>query len=457
MARLCWTIPVAFVLGCSSEGGTSPRSDTVAPGQVQDLVATRVTDDSVSLRWTAPGDDEFAGQASVYEIRYGTDALTEAEWEGGTPIERVPTPRAAGLEDRTGQGGLARGRWYFALRSADEELNWSSISNIATADLGDTIPPSAVTDLEVFGFEETNVTLTWTAPGDDGADGLATAYDLRRDQKPITEVGWEEATRVDPPPVPIEAGSSERFTVIGLSEGQRYFFALRAEDDSGNLAALSNLVVATTSRDTIPPATITDLEVTFEGGRNVNLRWTAPGNNGQQGQAARYDLRLDDDPITSDSWEQASPVAGLPPPGITGADESFTVTGLDLDRGYHFAIRTEDEFGNRSDVSNDVAAMTMSLVILTQSSGPRLVDSPDWEPNGSRIVFSGYVGDQRQLLWVHSTGGNAVQITYRPDGVYSPRWSTDGQRLVCIAQRNQFPTVFDEVAVLEAREGAVPV
>jgi hypothetical protein len=46
--------------------------------------------------------------------------------------------------------------------------------------VGDTTPPSTVSNLEVIGPPGPVVTLAWTAPGDDGDVGRAARYDIRR-------------------------------------------------------------------------------------------------------------------------------------------------------------------------------------------------------------------------------------------------------------------------------------
>jgi Tol biopolymer transport system component len=458
-----WPILLLLCWGCGDDDGLNPRRDSVPPGPVGDLVATRVSDDSVSLRWAAPGDDGFGGQASLYDVRYRADVpLTEEEWESATPVTTAPTPKAAGLKDEVGIGGLDRGRWFFALRAADEEQNWSSISNVSFADLGDVIPPSTVTDLTVFEIAETSISLTWTAPGDDGMTGSASLYDLRYSVQLITEDAWQDATEVEPSPEPSAPGTAEHFDVLGLETGQQYYFGIRTRDDAGNLAGLSNVVMATTSQDTIPPAAIVDLRVTFEGGRNVNLEWTAPGNDENRGRAAKYDLRYFDDTIDADTWNQATPVSDLPTPEVSGVTEAFVVSGLELDRNYHFALRAEDEAGNQSVISNDVAAMTKSLVIVTQSPGPPGVHAADWEPAGDRIVFTATPSNEEryQLYWVSSTGGSSTQLTEYPEGLtafHVPRWSPNGSRLVCVFEHTQIPIAYFRIAVMDAQEGAEPI
>src|SRR5690606_11914653 len=198
---------------CADGDGTmgTRRGDAVPPGAVLNLIVERTADDSVSLRWTAPGDDAYAGRASAYDLRHSPSAITEDTWPSAVGLDGLPHPKASGAEERHAAGGLAAGRRYFALKSADEEENWSAISNVVFAELGDTIAPAAVEDLAVFGFDRTSVTLAWTAPGDDGLAGRADRYQFRYSTAPLSASEWEAATEVEGAPEPATAGDREQF------------------------------------------------------------------------------------------------------------------------------------------------------------------------------------------------------------------------------------------------------
>jgi hypothetical protein len=111
--------------------------------------------------------------------------------------------------------------------------------------------------------EYTSITLNWTAPGDDGDVGQATAYDVRYSTSPITEQNWDSATPVDGEPAPSPAGSAESFTVSGLQPSTTYYFAIKTSDEAGNWSGLSNVAMVTTI-DNIPPEDITDLTASAE-------------------------------------------------------------------------------------------------------------------------------------------------------------------------------------------------
>jgi len=108
-------------------------------------------------------------------------------------------------------------------------------------------------------------------------------------------------------------------------------------------------------RDTTPPESVGDLRVAGTEPGNVNLEWSAPGDDGHVGAADRYDLRYAAAPPSSASWDSARTVQRSWDPKAAGATERVTVAGL---RGgsWYFALRAADEAANWSEISNVVRA-----------------------------------------------------------------------------------------------------
>jgi formylglycine-generating enzyme required for sulfatase activity len=105
--------------------------------------------------------------------------------------------------------------------------------------------------------------------------------------------------------------------------------------------------------DTVPPAPVTDLVATTGiAPGTVDLSWTAPGNDGTTGTASVYIVRYHTAPITEATWTAATDVTGEPAPNVAGSIETMTVSGLVAGQTYYFALRTQDEVPNTSDVSN---------------------------------------------------------------------------------------------------------
>ena len=114
--------------------------------------------------------------------------------------------------------------------------------------LADTTAPSAVADLAATGTTSNTVSLSWTAPGDDGAVGQAYLYDVRYIAGgTLSEGNWATAAPATGEPVPMAVGSAEAFTLKGVTPGTTYSIGLKAADEAGNVGALSNVVRATTA------------------------------------------------------------------------------------------------------------------------------------------------------------------------------------------------------------------
>jgi hypothetical protein len=90
-----------------------------------------------------------------------------------------------------------------------------------------------------------DVTLSWTAVGDDGQIGRASAYDLRyAADSAVLRSNWQQAQLVSYLPIPAPAGSAEHLeTAIPLQPNQKYFFAVKARDEAGNWSPISNIHV----------------------------------------------------------------------------------------------------------------------------------------------------------------------------------------------------------------------
>jgi hypothetical protein len=225
----------------------------------------------------------------------------------------------------------------------------------------DVTPPSPVTDLAVKATTSTTATLTWLAPGDDGRIGQADEYDVRYFTEPISKDNWNSTFRATGEPLPGKAGAIENFIVKDLSNNTLYYFALRTADGVPNWSTISNVVSArTTSRqDSIPPAPVTDLAVVKTGIRSITLSWTAPGDDGNIGQAAEYDIRYADFPINMNTWEDAARLTVSPQPQAAGNREEVLIANLIPGETYWAALKTRDEELNQWSAMSNVAMGTL--------------------------------------------------------------------------------------------------
>jgi hypothetical protein len=221
----------------------------------------------------------------------------------------------------------------------------------------DRTPPSAVIDLTAQpGTNNGDVRLSWTAPGDDGLLGNATYYTIRYSTDPLNPATWDDAVIAHNNMVPGGPGTPENFTIAGLTPGLLYYFGIRTSDGA-SLSSLSNIATSYPEIDLGPPSDIADLRAVegVETGE-VLLQWTAPGDDGDSGSAARYIIRYNTTGLSTANWDTSVDVTNQVVPRESGLSESFTVTGLVPEARYYFAVMAVDEADNPSQMSNVATA-----------------------------------------------------------------------------------------------------
>jgi len=103
--------------------------------------------------------------------------------------------------------------------------------------------------------------------------------------------------------------------------------------------------------DPQPPAPIDDFGVDRTSASSADLSWTAPGDDGSEGSAFRYDLAVSTDgPIrTRADFDRARLIQDVPTPQRAGTPQSATVS-VSQDSTYYFAIRAVDDAGKSSGI-----------------------------------------------------------------------------------------------------------
>jgi hypothetical protein len=108
----------------------NPQPDTLPPGKIYDLEVTDSSLNSLTLSWTAPGNDGYIGAAWRYAIKYYHAEITEENWDSANGCVNLPLPRENGETESFEATNLSPNTtYYFAAKSYDEELNWSELSN----------------------------------------------------------------------------------------------------------------------------------------------------------------------------------------------------------------------------------------------------------------------------------------------------------------------------------------
>ena len=275
---------------------------------------------------------------------------------------------------------------------------------------GDRTPPATVSNLAAAQNPAGNsVELYWRAPGDDGDAGTASQYDIRYSSSLVdNDEKFAAATPCVGEPAPAAPGTVQALEVTGLAPAATYYFALKTADEVPNWSPLSNSPYVTLeSPDAVPPAKVTDLRPSFPTNSSVELRWKAPGDDGNVGTASQYDIRYATSEIdTETEFAAATPCVGEPAPAVAGTVQTFNVTSLANGAIHYFALKTADEVPNWSPLSNSTSILPNFALNDTTGSLWNLYD---------RIL----IGEPILLEFMHPDCLHCVEVVPPLFGIYT--------------------------------------
>jgi|GEM_PF-2882970 len=257
---------------------------------------------------------------------------------------------------------------------------WAALSNspngsVELINIRDILPPPAtVTDFDAQDDEDSQSTLTWTNPSDSDLAQVIVVREI--DAWPvITASGVPTVGTIIYDVTSPAPGSPVTHVDTGLTNGTYYRYAVFSRDTDGNWNTTldyvhpdvnADVAIPHTATDTTPPAAITDLIATpGSSGGEVDLTWTAPGDDDMTGTVSEYRLRYitsstplidafaggfeDVRAVEHDTSAWGALVAG-------GSTENRTLSGLPYDAGtptyIYVAIIAADERPNWSGISN---------------------------------------------------------------------------------------------------------
>ena len=224
-----------------------------------------VDDGEVTVEWTAPGND---GGSAITGY-----TVTAIPADPTILVDPVPTcstvPTDANPLSCT-IGGLVNGVEYNVVVVVTNADAFDATSDPETVTpLGAPDVPVVTSPLEVG---DSQVTVEWTAPGNDGGSAI-TGYTVEKD----CGSGWVEVATVD--------AATLSHTVTGLVNGVSCDFRVLATNSVGDTA--SNMVEATPD---VTPGVVDDLSATG-GDEQVVLGWTAPEVGDGAGKIGRASCR----------------------------------------------------------------------------------------------------------------------------------------------------------------------
>ena len=169
-----------------------------------------------------------ATDADGESVTYDVPALY---WPPGASFN--PTTRVFSWPNPGPQGS----QYFVVFRAFDAS------GGVATQVVRFTVTLGAIADLNADIVGETEVWVTWTAPGQGSAQGVE--YDLRYAPFQMTEYWFSNGSRVTTS-TPGAPGTTEGQAILGLSSCTPYWFAIKTKDSLGNWSALSNVLDAPT-------------------------------------------------------------------------------------------------------------------------------------------------------------------------------------------------------------------
>jgi subtilisin family serine protease len=435
--------------------------DITPPADISNLsISGAPTYKSITLTWTATGDDNLSGTASVYDIRYSTNVISDTNFSQATAMTGAPAPKQSGTtETVTVQPLQPNKTYYFAIKVIDEWGNSSGISNVVSATTG-----SATI---LYQEKAENGLNGWTISGTDGNSGPA-LWHLSNSRFNSTNTSWyygNEKTKdfntgqrnygsITSPLIDTKTSTNADLTFYYWREVESYsgpYDVLKVEVSYNNGSTWTTVqtidssttskktwtssgyiplqsgkqikirfsfdtvdaygndyegvyiddieIVGTEPEDITPPSSITNLSVSATGTNYVKLSWSAPGDDGNSGNALSYDLRYSTTNVTSGNWNNATQVIGEPNPKTAGTAETFTITGLLPNAKYYFAIKSTDNAGNTSSLSN--VPYTTTLTPPKTNISPSEIPVVTLMPNNTTT----------KTLTISNTGGSPLEFS----------------------------------------------
>jgi hypothetical protein len=110
------------------------EGDITPPARITDLTRDMVTNNAVSLYWTAVGDDGASGTASYADLRRSTSPIDSSNFGSATAVNPLPVPACSGtIQIHVVTGLSPNTTYYFAVKFSDESGNVSLFGNTVSA------------------------------------------------------------------------------------------------------------------------------------------------------------------------------------------------------------------------------------------------------------------------------------------------------------------------------------
>ena len=180
--------------------------------------------------------------------------------------------------------------------------------------------------------------------------------------------------------------SNQPINATSLESGTNTIY-FKSSDNAGNQELAKSRIIVKNNQ---APEEITDLYAIATSKNTIDIDWTTPGDNGGGDQVTLYDIRYSDTEILDDTdFNNATKVLNPPAPKLPGEFEVFTVSGLNSNTTYYFAIKSGDSVNNWSSISNSPSDTTLDDI------------SDPWINPGDVVI--------NELMWMGTSGSTSDQ------------------------------------------------
>lgn len=215
--------------------------------------------------------------------------------------------------------GLPKGKTLYARVRAATVAGWGGWSSTRTFTTGTTAPSTPGTPA-ASGITGSSMTISWSAPSDNGGSSIS-SYEVQRADDPSFATGLVTTTL---------PGSSTSFQVTGLKHTWRYHFRVRAKNAAGATSNWSTAVSFETTATT--PTAPTTPAATDRAATSLAVSWSAPSDSGGA-SITGYEVQ----------WSLSSSFSS--PAGATSTSPSFTMTNLTPSTLYYVRTRAVNSVG----------------------------------------------------------------------------------------------------------------
>lgn len=379
--------------------------DIIPPAAVTDLKVIANNATSLTLAFTSTGDDDLSGNHSKLLIKYSTDSITTANWDDAITFATIDTVGQNLAYQFTLDRLEKETRYYVAVKVIDEVGNSSAISNLTAYRtafeikkirlLPDMVslnkPPHrtaagsvvSLVDEQAFVGDPLSGTgvdaLTDFVPAWQDVDTYypVSAFVNLGEVTDISQIYFYNGSMADTlelfvghpanDTTPEEWISVVKDDLLGSTKWQNHHdVTLSTQYLKFTFHGLGAhihemLLYGYVAPDTTAPAPISDLHLIKNTSVTADVEWSATGDDGFLDKSSSFQLVYSEDSITSDNWDAATEVADVVKPLLPYTKQHYKFKELQPATTYFMAIRSVDDVGNVSELSNLVSFKTEAL------------------------------------------------------------------------------------------------